>query len=255
MSRGPRPEHPPEGKATAHALDDRVVWHDVEHGAYDADLPLWSELAEAEGGPVLDLGAGTGRVAAELASKGHEVVALDQDPDLLAALAERASTVTTVTADARDFDLDATFPLAIAPMQLVQILGGRDGRLAMLERVHSHVAEGGLFAAALAGPLDAVPEGYASPPLPDMLERDGWVFSSQPLAVEARNGRVVVTRKRQAVSPAGELGEEQVEIELDVVGIEEFEEELRAAGFNALERREVAETDDHIGSVVVTCRR
>jgi SAM-dependent methyltransferase len=232
-----------------------VIWHDVEHGAYDADLPLWRELAEAEGGPVLDLGAGTGRVAAELAAKGHEVVALDRDGELLAALAERAPAVTVVTADARHFDLDAAFPLALAPMQLVQILGGRDGRLAMLERVHAHLTEGGLFAAALARPLDAVPEGHASPPLPDMLERDGWVFSSQPVAVEERNGSVVVTRRRQAVSPAGELRGDEVEIELDVVGIEEFEEELRSAGFRALERRDVPETDDHIGSVVVTCRR
>jgi SAM-dependent methyltransferase len=232
-----------------------VLWHDVEHGGYDADLPLWRELAEAEGGPVLDLGAGTGRVAADLAAKGHEVVALDTDPELLATLTERTSTVTTVTADARDFDLDAAFAVVIAPMQLVQIVGGRDGRAAMLDCVHAHLVPGGLFAAALARPLDALPEGDVSPPLPEMLERDGWVFSSQPVAVEERKGSVVVTRRRQSVSPAGELEEDDVEITLDVVGIEEFEDELRAARFRELERRQVAETDDHIGSVVVMCRR
>jgi SAM-dependent methyltransferase len=232
-----------------------VIWHDVEHGGYDADLPLWRELADAEGGPVLDLGAGTGRVAAALAAAGHEVTALDTDPDLLAALTERAPTVTTVTADTRDFQIEATFPLVIAPMQLVQILGGGAGRVAMLNCVRAHLSENGLFAAALARPLDAIPEGDASPPLPDMLERDGWVFSSRPVAVEERSGSVVVTRRRQAVSPAGELHEDEVEIVLDVVGIEEFEDELRAAGFRDLARRDVAETDDHIGSVVVTCRR
>ena len=40
-----------------------VVWHDVECGGYDADLTLWQELAREAGGPVLDVGAGTGRVA------------------------------------------------------------------------------------------------------------------------------------------------------------------------------------------------
>ena len=232
-----------------------VTWHDVEHGGYDADLPLWRELADAEGGPVLDLGAGTGRVAVDLAAHGHDVVALDRDAELLAALVERSPAVRTVAADAREFELDTTFPLVIAPMQLVQILGGRGGRAALLERVHAHLAEGGLFAAAFARPLDALPEGDASPPLPDMLERDGWVFSSQPVAVHERNGHVIVTRRRQAVSPAGELDEDTVEIQLDVVGMEEFADELAGAGFTAFGTRDVPETEDHIGSVVVTCRR
>jgi SAM-dependent methyltransferase len=232
-----------------------VTWHDVEHGAYDADLPLWRELAETAGGPILDLGAGTGRVAAELAAKGHEIVALDSDPALLAALAERAPDVTTVNADAREFELTTSFALVIAPMQLVQIVGGHDGRVAMLERVHAHLQPGGLFAAALAEPLDALPDGDAAPPLPDMLESDGWVFSSQPVSVQERNGRVVVTRRRQAVSPNGELAEETVEIGLDVVSLEDFEAELRRVGFGALDRREIPETPDHIGSTVVVCRR
>jgi SAM-dependent methyltransferase len=232
-----------------------VVWHDVEHGGYEADLPLWRELAEAEGGPILDLGAGTGRVAANLTAAGHEVVALDFDPDLLDALSQRSPTVTTVAADVRDFTLDATFPLVLAPMQLVQIIGGHEGRVAMLERVHAHLDRNGLFAAALARPLDAVPEGDAVPPLPDMLERDGWVFSSLPVAVEERNGSVVVTRRRLSVSPTGELTESETDIVFDMVGVDEFECELRTAGFRELERREVAQTDDHIGSVVVMCRR
>ena len=51
-----------------------VIWHDLECGGYRADLPLWRELAEHEGSPVLDVGAGTGRVALDLARRGHEVV-------------------------------------------------------------------------------------------------------------------------------------------------------------------------------------
>jgi SAM-dependent methyltransferase len=232
-----------------------VTWHDVENGAYEADLPLWRELADAADGPILDLGAGTGRVAAELAARGHELVALDTDPELLAALRERAPGVVTIQADVRDFALERRFALAIAPMQLVQILGGHDGRIAMLRCVHAHLNPGAAFAAALAEPRAALSEGDASPPLPDMLERDGWVYSSQPLSVQERNGRVVVERRRQAVSPDGDLDEELVEIALDLVGVEEFERELQAVGFTAPERREIPETPDHIGSMVVVCRR
>ena len=236
-------------------MDAAVIWHDVEHGSYEADLSLWRELAEAVGGPILDLGAGTGRVAAELAAMGHVVVALDSDPELLAALAERDSRVTTVTADARAFDLTMSFALVIAPMQLVHIVGGHDGRLAMLERVHAHLRPGGMFAAALAEPLDAVSGLDAVPPLPDMLESDRWVYSSQPVSVEERDGCVVVARRRQAVSPAGALEAELVEIALDLVTVEEFRAELETAGFGDVSSRGVPETPDHIGSTVVVCRR
>ena len=63
---------------------DHVVWHDVECGAYDADLPLWRELAREAPDGVLDVGAGTGRVALDLARHGFAVTALDREPELLA---------------------------------------------------------------------------------------------------------------------------------------------------------------------------
>jgi SAM-dependent methyltransferase len=234
-----------------------VTWHDVEHGSYDADLPLWRQLAAAARGPILDLGAGTGRVAVNLAAQGHDVVALDSEAELLAELAERAAaSVTTVQADARTFALDTRFALILAPMQLVQILGGREGRVRMLERVHAHLLPGGLFAAALSDPHDALPVGGApSPPLPDMLERDGWVFSSQPISVSQGPGRVMIERRRQVVSPAGEIEEETAVIVLDTVGTEPFEDEARGAGLEPIDRLTVPETLDHIGSTVVLCRR
>ena len=40
-----------------------VIWHDLECGAYAEDLPLWRALAAEHGDPVLDVGAGTGRVS------------------------------------------------------------------------------------------------------------------------------------------------------------------------------------------------
>jgi SAM-dependent methyltransferase len=236
---------------SAHA----VTWHDVENGSYDADLFLWRELAEAADGPVLDLGAGTGRVAAHLAAGGHELVALDCDPEVLAVVAERAPGVETVRADARDFELDRSFALVIAPMQLVQILGGPDARVAMLRRVHAHLRRGGTFAAALTDLSEVITDGTPSPPLPDMLERDGWVFSSQPVSLSMDDDGLVVERRRQAVSPRGEIEESTTAIAFDYVSPGRFEAEARAAGLKPAERREIPETLDHFGSTVVICRR
>jgi SAM-dependent methyltransferase len=232
-----------------------ATWHDVEHGSYDADLPLWRQLAAATGGPILDLGAGTGRVSLDLAAQGYGVVALDSDSELLAVLAGREAAVTTVHADARAFSIDAQFPLIIAPMSLVQILGGHEGRVAMLRSVHTHLLPGGLFAAPISDPKDAVPEELIAPPLPDIIERDGWVFSSQPLSMYEQGDCVVIERRRQAVSPTGEIQQEDVRIEVGVVGLDEFEAEARDSGLRPVARKTVGETHDHIGSTVVLCRR
>ena len=52
-----------------------VIWHDLECGGYVEDLTLWQSLADEQGDPVLDVGAGTGRVALALARRGHRVTA------------------------------------------------------------------------------------------------------------------------------------------------------------------------------------
>ena len=232
-----------------------VTWHDVEHGSYEADLPLWRELAAAAGGPILDLGAGTGRVSLDLAAQGYDVVALDREAELLAELSAREPSVTAVLADARAFSIDARFPLIIAPMSFVQILGGHEGRVAMLRSVHAHLLADGLFAAAISDPKDAVPEESIAPPLPDILERDGWVFASQPLSMYEEGVYVVIERRRQAVSPTGEIEQEDVRIEVGVVSADEFETEARESGLTPVARKSVPETRDHIESTVVLCRR
>ena len=158
-------------------------------------------------------------------------------------------------ADARAFSLDAQFPLIIAPMSLVQILGGHNGRVAMLRHVHAHLLPGGLFAAAISDPEDTVPADLIPPPLPDILERDGWVFSSQPLSMYEQDGYVVIERRRQAVSPSGEMQAEDVRIEVGVVSLDQFEAEAREAGLRPVARKTIPETLDHIGSTVVLCRR
>lgn len=235
-----------------------VLWHDLECGRYDADLPLWRELAAAHapGGPVLDLGAGTGRVALDLARAGHAVVALDVDPLLLAALDERAAAaslpVETVRGDARAFaQLGRRFPLVLAPMQTVQLLGGREGRAGLLRSALACLVPGGLLACALADALEGFDAEHTEPPLPDVLEQDGWVYASQPVAVRPGPEGTTIERIRQTVSPDGARTAEGDVIVLDKLDGVALEAEGAAAGLRLAGRRFVEMTEEHVGSEVV----
>ncbi|HEX6666569.1 MAG TPA: class I SAM-dependent methyltransferase [Solirubrobacterales bacterium] len=227
-----------------------AIWHDVECGSYDADLPLWEELAQAADGPVLELGCGTGRVTLHLARRGHEVIGLDSDPELVAALRERTNglPVEAIAADARDFALDEPVALVLAPMQFLQLLGDSEERLACLRCIAACLRPGGVVAVALVEEMPE-PDGSA-PPLPDVREVDGWVYSSLPTEAALAAGEIRLRRLRQTVSPGGELSEEPNEIRLRTFPADRLEAEAAKAGFSAGRRRSIALTDAHVGSVV-----
>ncbi len=260
---GPGPPGAASGAVgrSAAEIATEAAWHDVECGGYTADFPLWHELAAERGGPVLDVGCGTGRVALDLAAKGRVVVGVDADPALVAALNRRSRAAGLsawgFAADARSFQLAdgsaarGPFPLAVVPMQVAQLLGGSAGRTAMLGAVASHLAPGGLLALALADPFEAVEPGESRPPLPDVLEIDDWVLSSTPVAVRDEGDAVAIDRIRQAVSPDGALTEELATVTLDDCAPATLEDEGRAAGFTVLPARYVPPTTDYVGSTVV----
>lgn len=232
----------------------QVIWHDIECGAYAADLPVWRSLAEEYGGPVLDVGAGTGRVALDLARHGHEVAALDHDPVLVAELARRTDglAVTAIRGDARAFHLDERFGLVVVPMQTIQLLGGEPGRRRFLHSAVRHLRTGGLLAVAITEVLEpfSLDDGYP-PPMPDIRELDGIVYSSQPTAVREDRRGFVLERLREMVPPNGIRRAERDLIRLDRVTAPQLEREAQTAGLPAQGCVAVPETEEHVGSVVV----
>lgn len=115
------------------------------------DVGFFVEMAQAAGGPVLEIGCGTGRVLIPTARAGIEIVGLDLSPSMLAVCrsnlaqepAETQARVRLVEGDMRDFDLDRQFALVTLPFRPFQHLTNVEDQIACLTTIHRHLAPGG----------------------------------------------------------------------------------------------------------------
>ncbi len=114
-----------------------------------ADLGGEARLVDAmvaPGSRVLDAGCGTGRVAAVLHERGHTVVGVDADPELVAAASHDHPGPRFVVADLSELDLGETFDAAVlAGNVMVFLAPGTEAEV--LRRVGAHVVAGGFVVA------------------------------------------------------------------------------------------------------------
>jgi SAM-dependent methyltransferase len=235
-----------------------AIWQEVEFGSYGADLPVWVELAEAAGGPVVELGAGAGRVALHLAGHGYEVVAVERDLDLAAELqrmaAERNVSVSVLAADLAfpgELRLPSRPALVIGPLHVIQVLD-TPNRPALLARLREQMAPGGTLALTVVDESTLLSSGAASTQiLPDMRELEGWVYSSEPLWVQVGEQSLTVRRVRELVSPAGRMERTIHDEILHRISPEALEGEAADAGFRPAGRRQISSGENEADSALV----
>jgi SAM-dependent methyltransferase len=127
--------------------------YDLDLSEDPGDLDLYLALARRTGGPILELAAGTGRLAVPLAAAGYDVHAVDIDPAMLARGRRLADATPGVAerlrwteADLLDLRLDeaGTFGLAFLALNSLMLLDSRVAQRGALTTLAQHLAPGGL---------------------------------------------------------------------------------------------------------------
>ncbi|MDE2490430.1 MAG: class I SAM-dependent methyltransferase [Elusimicrobia bacterium] len=126
--------------------------YDALYGGLDRDADFYLRCARErlpDGGELLELGAGTGRLTERLLRAGFGVTAVDASPEMLALarrkLARFGPRCRLVRADAGRLRLGRRFALAIAPFGMVAHLLEDRHRLAAYKAVRRHLVPGGRF--------------------------------------------------------------------------------------------------------------
>ncbi|MFC6590794.1 class I SAM-dependent methyltransferase [Deinococcus lacus] len=134
--------------------DDLSELYDHQYDLYRDDLHFYAGLAEGVSGPILEVGAGTGRVTTYLARRGAQMVGLEPSAKMLekARLRSKGLSIEWVQGEAETFCSEQRYPLIIAPFNALMHLYTPAEQLAALSNLRAHLAPGGLLAFDLSVP-------------------------------------------------------------------------------------------------------
>lgn len=118
--------------------------YDLEY-VHDYDVSFWLSLARREGSPVVEWGAGTGRIAIPLAEKGFDVTAVEVSQRMVEHGRSKSEAVEWVRGDMRSANLGGRYRLAVCAFNSFLCLRSVDEALAFLRNAREHLAPGGLI--------------------------------------------------------------------------------------------------------------
>lgn len=232
------------------------------------DLDWYRRMARESGGPVLELGAGTGRITLPIAEDGISIHAIDSDSSMVNALRKKTATlaadarerITITQADMRTLDLGERFALVIAPFRVFLHNVSDDDRMACLTSVREHLRSDGQLAFNVfypsleymgqnVGAFRGVWRWTATHELPD----GGLLVSSEANHYDSVRQRLDSLRRYDQVTADGAVTRSHMHrTELAYLYPADIREMLQRAGFKlrhiwgGFDEREVTEDSDEI---------
>jgi SAM-dependent methyltransferase len=124
----------------------------ADYDAFYARLPETDAAIErlarlADGGAVLELGIGTGRLALGLVERGLRVAGIEGSPEMVDQLRAkpRGDEIPVVVGDFAEATVEGTFSLVVLALNTIFALADRDAQLACFANAAAHLDPGGVF--------------------------------------------------------------------------------------------------------------
>ena len=111
----------------------------------EKDVNFWLNVLKPEKLPILEAGAGTGRIAIPLAEANHNITALDISQDMLNILTNKSDNpnINILQADLASFSLEKIYGSVIFPYTIFQLLPDSESRISCLKTLNKNLVQNG----------------------------------------------------------------------------------------------------------------
>ena len=176
-------------------------YYDLDQDDYVDDIPMYLNLAQRCGSPVLEFGCGTGRLLVPLAEAGYSITGIDIAPAMLDIARQKVADagidarVTLLQEDIRALDLSRRFQCGFCALNTLMHFPSLNDQLDVLRSARKHIQSGGLFAVHVLNPHTSA--------LPD--ERTPLLLDKE--MIDPRNGHTVLKLFSQRVDAASQIAD------------------------------------------------
>ena len=221
-------------------------YYDAENTGLVEDLAAYEALVERFGGPVLDVGCGTGRVTFHLARRGVCIVGIDSSAAMLGHARARLErqprlegSVKLHHDDVRRLALNERFNLAIFTYNGFMHLTRRQDQVEALTRIRDHLTEQGAVVLDLPNPVEI----FSAPDAPGLVlervfvdqETGGQVMQQSFARLDRAAQLMDVTWVYDRVEPDGSLRRLMVPLTLRYTFAPEMELLLEKVGLKLVD--------------------
>jgi len=203
------------------------------------DIGFWTRVAKGEGGRLLELGCGTGRLSVPLARAGNVVVGLDRSEPMLVRARKRAATLTRrgggrltlVRGDIRQLPFEAnSFAMVLAPYGMLQSLLRDEDLRATLGAAARVVQPGGLFGIDLVPDVPRWREYTGRTQLRGRAGRDTHLTLIESVRQKTHQ-RLTIFDQTYVVRHGGKSSRHRFELRFRTLSVRQMTRRLERAGF------------------------